>query len=294
MKTAIIGGDKRMLYAARAFLDSGAEVAIAGFDDLQSLCDIRITSIEEAVGWADFTVLPVLPIKNGLLNCPYSAEKMPIEAFARLSAEKPVFCGFSETIGAHFSAGVFDYAAREEFAVRNAVLTAEGAVELLLRLYEDSLCGANVLVMGYGRIGRTLARLLKAFGAGVTVAARKPSALEWARAEGCRSIDISNLELKSYQLVLNTIPAPLLDRNAVYQLRPDAIVIDLASAPGGVDFESAKERGLTCIHALGLPGKISPKAAGTIIRDTIIQIIKEENGGKDDFGLCGDRLLLHL
>ncbi len=294
MKTAIIGGDKRMLYAAKAFSDDGAEVAAAGFDNLQSLCDIRVMSVKEALKWADFSVLPVRPVDGGCINMPYAAEKITLHDFARMNGAKPVFSGFSESIANAITAPVCDYAAREEFAVRNAVLTAEGAVALLINEYEDSVSGAKALVIGYGRIGKVLSRYLQSLGAEVTVAARKPSDRAWIEAVGMAADNYSYKELSSYQIVFNTVPAPVLDAACIDRLRDDVMLIDLASAPGGVDFDRAGERGLTCIHALGLPGKSAPKAAGRIIKDTIIHIIKEENGGKDYSGLCDDRLLLHL
>ncbi len=294
MKTAIIGGDKRMLYAAKAFSESGAKVVIAGFDRLQSLCDIRVTSVGDALRWADFSVLPVRPVHEGFLNCPYSDTKVPVKEFSAINGSKPVFCGLADSLSGAVSGIVYDYSAREEFAVRNAVLTAEGAIGLILRYYEDSLCGADVLVLGYGRIGKALARRLKGFGARVTVAARKVADRSWIESDGMTAVDYSLKEINAFQIVFNTVPAVTLDREKIDRLRDDVFIIDLASAPGGVDFQRAQERRLTCIHALGLPGKSAPKAAGRIIKNTIIQMIKEENGGKENLGLCDDRLLLHL
>ena len=144
MKTAIIGGDKRMLYAAKAFYDSGADVAIAGFDDLQSLCDIRIMPVKDALDWADCSVLPIRPLTDHCLNCSYSAEKYHIERFAVDNGVKPIFCGNAKSLSPYLHAPLYDYAAREDFAIKNAVLTAEGAIDLLFRCYEDSVYGAKV------------------------------------------------------------------------------------------------------------------------------------------------------
>lgn len=290
MKVAIIGGDKRMLYAAKAFMRDGAEVAIAGFDDLQS----DSTSVSEAVRWADYSVLPVRPVLNGHLNMPYSKEQLTMEEFALINDKKTVFSGSRDRISSILNTTIFDYASREDFAIQNAVLTAEGALELLLQEYKDSLLGANILVIGYGRIGKVLSRYLNALGADVTVTARKPSDRAWIEAAGMKSDDYSFKELNSYPIIINTVPALILDRSRIDRLRDDVLLIDLASVPGGVDFDRAKERDIRCIHALGLPGKAAPKAAGRIIKDTIIHIIKEENGGKENSGLCVDRLLLHL
>ena len=294
MKTAIIGGDKRMLYAAKAFYDSGADVAIAGFDDLQSLCDIRVMPVKDALDWADCSVLPIRPLADHCLNCPYSAEKYHIERFAVDNGAKPIFCGNAKSLSPYLHAPLYDYAAREDFAIKNAVLTAEGAIDLLFRCYEDSVYGAKILTLGYGRIGKVLARELSALGADVTVAARKLCDQIWIQNAGMKAIDYSFKELYNYSVIINTVPAKIINAAVIDTLRDDVFVIDLASKPGGVDFERARERDLTCVHALGLPGKIAPKAAGRIIKETIIHMIKEENGGKENSGLCDDRLLLHL
>ncbi|MBQ9516046.1 MAG: dipicolinate synthase subunit DpsA [Ruminococcus sp.] len=294
MKVAIIGGDKRMLFAAKAFSESGTEVMIAGFENLKSLCDILVSDYETALKWADYVVLPIRPVTEGCIAAPNAKTKLTVTDFSRLIGEKPVFCGFNETINSTVKGSVYCYSTREEFAVQNAVLTAEGAIEMILRFYENSLNGANVLILGYGRIGKVLARYLSAFGAEVTVAARKPRDRAWIKAFGMNTCDYSLKELSEYQIIINTVPAMVLDHKQIDRLCDDVFIIDLASAPGGVDFQRAKERDLTCIHALALPGKIAPAAAGRIIKDTIFNIIKEENGGKDNFGLRDDRLLLHL
>lgn len=294
MKAAIIGGDKRMLYAAKAFLDDGAEVAIAGFDHLQSLCDIRTASIAEAAEWADFSVLPIRPILDGKLNCPYAKTTITADDFASYFGSKPIFCGNAAILSAYTDAPLYDYAAREEFAVQNAILTAEGAIELILRCYEGSVYGTDILILGYGRIGRALSHRLSALGAKVTVAARKLSDRAWIESERMLAVDYSFKELNKYQIIINTVPAPVLKAAEIDRLHETAFLIDLASAPGGMDSERIRQRDLTYIHALGLPGKTAPKAAGRIIKDTVINIIKEENGGKENLRLCNDGLLLHL
>ena len=294
MKVAIIGGDKRMLYVAKAFADSGAKTFISGFDHLQSMCDIMISDYANALSWADYAVLPIRPITDDYITAPYAMNKLSLYDFAQMIGEKPVFCGFKAMLKDTVRGAVYDYSSREEFAVSNAILTAEGAIGILLRDYEDSVCGAKILILGYGRIGKALSRSLSALGAKVTVAARKPGDRAWIEADGMTADDYSLKELNRFQIIINTVPATVLDQRRIDLVRDDVYIIDLASAPGGVDFDRAKERGLSCVHALALPGKTAPSAAGRIIKDTIFNIIKEENGGKDNFGLCDDRLLLHL
>ena len=294
MRAAIIGGDKRMLYAAKAFSDSGIETAIAGFDNLQSLCELRIMTVKDALDWADCSILPIRPLNGGCLNTPYAKEKITVGRFDTYNADKPVFSGNAASIAGNLHAPVRDYAAREDFAVQNAVLTAEGAIDLLIRDYEDSVYGAKILLLGYGRIGKVLSRYLRSLGAEVTAAARKTADRAWIIASGMHAVDYSFKELNRFDVIINTVPAMILTADLIDTLREDVFLIDLASAPGGMDKKRIAERELTYYHALALPGKTAPKAAGRIIKDTVIRMIKEENGGKEYSGLGDDRLLLHL
>lgn len=273
MKIAVIGGDKRMLFAARAFMIGGHEVYLAGFDDLTSLCEIRVCDIKEAVRHSDIVVLPVRPSADGYLNAQYQKRITSLSDLGAVIGEKPVFTGCAEQVLPYLNGNVFDYSVQEDFTRRNAALTAEGTVGLLVREYEGSVCGTAILITGYGRIGKCLSAYLKAMGANVTVAARKISDRAAARSCGIEAVDYPGMDCSAFPVIINTVPAPVLDRNAVDRMREDVFIVDLASKPGGVDFIRAEERGLTCIHALSLPGKTAPLAAGTIIKDTIMNMI---------------------
>ena len=171
----------------------------------------------------------------------------------------------------------FDYFAREELAVRNAVPTAEGAIQIAMEELGTTLFGARVLVIGYGRIGRLLAHRLKGLGARVTVSARKYEDLAWIEAFGCCAERTGELEgwLCSYDLIINTVPAPVLGEALLEDVSPECLIIDLASKPGGVDFEAAAALGIKVIWALSLPGKVAPVTSGKIIRDTVYHILQE-------------------
>ena len=294
MRIAIIGGDKRMLFAARELMLSGAQVKVAGFDTLVSDGGIHLATVAKSLKDADAVVLPIRPAAGEMLNAPFAAPEIPLRALGEAVGNTPVFSGNADAVSAYFTSLVRDYAAREDFLIPNAALTAEGAVGLLVNEYEGAIFGARILVLGYGRIGRILSRYLRSLGASVTVAARRASSRSWAVSEGLNVYHNSCEELKCYDIVINTVPAAVLKEAELRQMHPDCFIIDLASMPGGVDREAAQALNLTCIHALALPGRTAPAAAGRIIKDTILQMIKEENGGKDNSGLCDDRLLLHL
>lgn len=137
--------------------------------------------------------------------------------------------------------------------------------------------GSRALVIGYGRVGRTLAPRLAALGARVSVAGRKFSDLAWAESCGYGVEHTGQLEgwLCCYDLVINTVPARILNAPDLADLRPACLVIDLASKPGGVDFEAAARLGVKVIWALSLPGKVAPVTAGKSIKSAIYNILHE-------------------
>lgn len=161
------------------------------------------------------------------------------------------------------------YARREEYQIANAQLTAEGAVALLRP--ETGLSGAHVLLLGYGRIARLLARELQKAGALVTAAARSAEQRAWAEAEGIEALPLDALSdaLDRFDVIIGTIPAPVLTEPLLALVRKDALLLELASAPGGIDAAAAHERGLRYIRAPGLPAKYAPERAAAILRDAV-------------------------
>ena len=161
------------------------------------------------------------------------------------------------------------YARREEYQIANARLTAEGAVALLRP--ETGLSGAHVLLLGYGRIARLLARELQKAGALVTAAARSAEQRAWAEAEGIEALPLDALSdaLDRFDVIIGTIPAPVLTEPLLALVRKDALLLELASAPGGIDAAAAHERGLRYIRAPGLPAKYAPERAAVILRDAV-------------------------
>ena len=161
------------------------------------------------------------------------------------------------------------YARREEYQIAIARLTAEGAIALLRP--ETGLSGAHILLLGYGRIARLLARELQKAGALVTAAARSGEQRAWAEAESIEALPLGALSgaLDRFDVIIGTIPAPVLTEPLLALVRKDALLLELASAPGGIDAAAAHERGLRYIRAPGLPAKYAPERAAVILRDAV-------------------------
>lgn len=278
----IIGGDKRQLYCAKAFADDGLSVTLGGFDMIKSECSIKVASVIETALVSDFIVLPLPCIKGGVLNAPFSSENIILDdAFEQVIKGKKVFCGIKEnlqkTLKNFDSSLLYDYSTREEFAVQNAVSTAEGALEIAMSESEGTISHCRILVCGYGRIGKVLSKMLVALNADVTVSARKKSDLAWIDTTNCTAVKTSQLDmLRPFDIIFNTVPAPVFDSRILSHIAKNAIVIDLASYPGGVDFEACSRLGICCVHALSLPGKVAPKTAGETIKNTITNMLEED------------------
>lgn len=166
-------------------------------------------------------------------------------------------------------ASVIDYFTSEALIAANAEITAEGAISLAMTHLPVTLSGANVLVCGWGRIGQLLAKKLNALGAKVTVSARKPRDLGLIRAMGYQAIPTGETDsLSSYQVIFNTIPAPVYDSRDLQHISTDCLLIELASCNGLEAEESPRY-----IKAPGLPGKYAPETAGRLIGRTILGLI---------------------
>lgn len=221
--------------------------------------------------------------KDGItLNTPLSETEIILnEKFAEMLRGKRVFCANSAQLkktGDYSDVFVYDYLAREELAVENAVPTAEGAIAAAIDNTDITLHGSRCLVAGFGRIGKLLARDLYALGADVTVSARKPHDLSWISSCGYRGVKTNEIsESGSYDIIFNTIPSMIFDRSVLSRTAANAVVIDLASKPGGIDLEACKALGIKAFAALSLPGKTAPRTAARIIKDTIYNIVREEH-----------------
>lgn len=280
----VIGGDLRHAKLAQLLAEDGHTVHTYALGEPQEpvpgLCP---ESVLDQADRADCVVLP-LPVagESGLLNAPLSLAQYALEPILDRLTPGQLLCGGRvdpqvQALAQARGLTVYDYFAREELAIANAVPTAEGAVQLAMEHLPVTIHGARVLVLGFGRVGRLTAQRFQALGARVSAAARSCGQLAWAQAMGLGAERLERLGgwLCGYDLVINTIPARVLDRAALEELKPDCLILDLASKPGGVDLGAAGALGLTVVWALSLPGKVAPVTAGAAIKDTVYNLLRE-------------------
>ncbi|MBQ2945852.1 MAG: dipicolinate synthase subunit DpsA [Clostridia bacterium] len=276
-KIAVIGGDMRQIYLVRSLKKYGYSVKCFGFDKTDVECEKTLC---DTVFGCETVILPLPATTDGIyINMPLSDEKVTVEETVRLSSDcGSVLGGRLDGIKGLFKAKTVDYIDREEVAVKNAIPTAEGAIQIAMNELPITVFGMNCLVTGFGRVSRALCSRLKALGAKVTVAARKISDLAWIEEGGFVPLPFSrlSLSLSEFDCIFNTVPQKVFNRPELLNISPDAIIVDLASKPGGVDLDEALLQNKKVIWALSLPGKVAAKTSGEIIAKTVIHILEEE------------------
>ena len=269
----------RQLTVAGEFSRDGYAVKIFGFDNYENYYGdlINCKNIDEAVKDADIVILPLPWSMDGTwLNCPLTKKEIKIdELISRMSEEQILVAGkLSEKIKEKASEkGIkcFDYYEREELIIQNAIPTAEGAIAIAMQEIPTTLHSSECCVIGFGRVGKILAKDLKALGAKVTVFARKFETFAWIKAYDTEYRCINDLAdtINQYDVIYNTAPTKILGEDKLKNVKKGAVIIDLASSPGGVDMDYARNHGINVVWALSLPGKVAPVTAGQIIKESI-------------------------
>lgn len=275
---AILGGDLRQVWLARLLLEDGQDVVTWALEQGNGPECVPLNRALER----ELLILPLPVCRGEGLYLPLTDTKLaPEQLWGRLRYDQLLLGGMTGGLAgrlmADFGLTLLDYYDREETQVANAVPTAEGALQLAMEHTEHTIHASRCLVVGYGRIGKLLAERLLGLGAEVTVSARRYGDLAWIDAWGCHGVRTDALEgaLERFDLIFNTVPALILDAARLGMLREECVVIDLASAPGGVDLEAARRLGRQVISAPGLPGKVAPRTAAAAIRESIYHILEE-------------------
>ncbi|MCI8546925.1 MAG: dipicolinate synthase subunit DpsA [Clostridia bacterium] len=285
---SIIGGDLRIVNLIELLAKDDFLVYTYGLENSEDLIECenvkKCASITELVGSSEIIIGPQ-PMMNDQENisAPFAEEKIPIdELISEMSNKNKIFLAgkISETVEEKLKEGnikSIDLLKREELVVLNTIATAEGTIQLAMENTQKTIHGSNILIMGFGRVGKVLAKMLDGIGAKVSCEARKNSDIAWIKAYGYNPIHLSELDtvLGDYDIIINTIPFQILDENRLKYVKKECTILDLSSTPGGVDRNAARRMGLKLIWALSLPGKVAPMTSAEFIKETLHHILKE-------------------
>lgn len=280
----VVGGDLRIIKLVEMLIEDGYKVFTYALENSEELLNIEgvemCPTIDEAVKHSKVVIGPI-PLSSDRKNIstPFGRNKLSIEDFLVALKGKYLIAGnigIKEELDSN-NIQFTDLLKREEFTVLNTIATAEGTIQIAMEETQRTVHGTKVLVMGFGRIGKVLAKMLDGIGADVSCEARKNEDISWIKAYGYKPIHLNNLNehLGEFEIIINTIPFQILDEERLSLLKKDVVIIDLASNPGGVDRKVAREKNLKVIWALSLPGKVAPLTSAEFIKETLYHVLKE-------------------
>lgn len=285
-KFAIIGGDLRIVKLAEMLAKDENEIYVYGLEKAEDIKNnpniIQCDSIKKAIQDVEIVIGPIPFSSNGnTINAPFGDKEITIREMMHVINAKVLIAGgiSPEVYGMANDEyiEIIDIMKREELAVLNTIATAEGTIQIAIENTNKILHGSEVLILGFGRIGKVLARKLAGLAVKVTCAARKDEDLAWIQAYGHKATNINSIgeNLKQFDIIINTVPHMILTEERLKNVKKDCLLIDLASNPGGIDKKAVKDLNLKFVWALSLPGKVAPTTSAEFIKETIYNIIKE-------------------
>ena len=164
----------------------------------------------------------------------------------------------------------------EDFAIGNNYLTTEGVIERLVQLSSKAIYQSHILIVGYGKLGQVLSKVLSAFKANLTIVARDPKDLTKIKIDGHKPITYDDLEaiIGHYDFVITTVPSPVLHDDELSMLaKSQAIVLDVSSAPYSFDLKKALSLNVQAYRLPQIPAKVAPDTAGMLMANAILGLI---------------------
>lgn len=275
---AVIGGDKRQFYMCKLLTQKGFNVISLGVElDEDKIENITIAdSLEQIMDMCNMIIGPIPFTRDGIHIFSNIDLKIRLEEFVSLIQANHIILGGninSLVINAvnNQNANYFDFMKDNFIASKNAIATAEGTILEAIKSSDINLYDSKCLVLGYGRCAKVLAETLKALKADVTIAARNKEQRELADTNGLKAISLEEAptKLSNFDFIFNSIPAMVISSVWLLECKPEVVIIDIASKPGGTDFEECKRLGIKALLALGLPGKYAPKTSAEILIESI-------------------------
>lgn len=285
---AVIGGDLRQVYLAEELAKSQKRTIYhALIKPPKQLSDttflVSAPSIETAIHSARCIICPIPFSKDGLyLNQNVLEKPLSLDALLDMLTTKQAF--FAGCIPDEFKItanekGVFtyDFMKNNSLALFNTIATAEGAICEAIQKSPRNLHHSKCAVLGYGKCGRTITNYLKGTFCNVSVFSQEEDELALADTIADNTFFLCELErhVDEFDFIFNTIPAKVLTDNILHKMKNSVTIIDIASAPGGVDYEAAQKLGINASLCLGLPGKYSPYSCAKSIINVIKNNLKE-------------------
>lgn len=283
----MIGGDTRYVEIIRQLSQLKTRISLVGFQQLTlENGSVQHVSLEEVdPNQFDAIILPITGISDeGKMTSYFSDRPIYVTPafFQEVRPSCQIFSGvkteFLHSLEKESDLHITYLFEKDDVAIQNAIPTTEGLLLLTIQNTDVTLHGANVFILGFGRLGQTMARVYHHLGSKVTVVAREAANRARAREMGVEAISLEKMTpyLPKADICINTIPAQILTEERLYHFKHHVLLIDAASRPGGIDLNYAKQRGLQTMLAPSLPGLVAPKTAGLILAESIIDQLSQD------------------
>ncbi len=282
----IIGGDARQIEVIRKLTELDASVALVGFEHLDQgfTGAVKKKIAEINFSKTDAIVLPISGTSDtGEIEATFSNES--IQLTEKMIIDTPSHCViYSGISNAYLDAcakkanrKLVKLMDRDDVAIYNSIPTVEGTLMMVIQNTDTTIHSSNTIVLGFGRTGMSVSRAFAALGAKVKVGTIKTDDIARITEMGLVPFHLNELKerVEDADIIINTIPAPILKADVISRMPLHTFIFDLASKPGGTDFRFAKKRGIHALLAPGLPGIVAPKTAGKIIANVLIQQLYE-------------------
>lgn len=279
MSVLTVGGDLRYAWMTRLALEQSIDIKAVGLENAPFPLP---RSSWNALSHAEAVVLPN-PWRSGL-QLPFAgnAPPVPSDLLSLIPDSTPILLSDAASMPESVRGKtIINLSSDEEYILKNAHLTAEGAIISAASLSQSALDGSPCLIIGYGRIGRRLAYLLYCMGADVSIAVRRSAAADEVRRDGFQAHILGGLAqlLPAMRFIFNTAPAQVLSETHLRRISPDTVLMDLASPPYGFDLDLARSLSVHAVRENGLPGRYCPHSAGACLLDAVLRALTSYRKG---------------
>ncbi len=269
-KFALIGGDKRNILLGDELKKNNHEVIMYGFE--KEHIENKM-SLLNTIAHSDYIVCGI-PFTRDLvnLNAPLSTETINLSHFLDLvPKDKMIFTGAVKK-GLITTNKIVDIYKTEKMTEKSTIATSEGAIKIAIEHTNILLYESNVLIIGYGKIGKVLANNIRSLGAKVTIISKSPNSINQATLDGFRAYSSFELErnLSNKNIIFNTAEKIQIDKTNIDMIDKECVYIELASSPFGINYEECVASDIKIIFALSLPGIFSPKTIAKTMCNEII------------------------
>ena len=287
IKVLLLGGDARQIEIIKTLCANNANVFVCGFEqkddiDLKAVhCELK----DDLLKQVDAVILPAVGTDDeGYIPCTFSTQTIQLlpKHLQQLKPSCVVFTGIARLYlkqrCEEAKIELIELFERDDIAIYNSIPTAEGALMMAIQHTDITIHGSRSMVLGFGRTGITMARLLKAMGSDVFVGVHRVEQYARAYEYGFRPFYTKNLidNVRNIDLIFNTIPTMIIKKQIIDRLQQRTVIIDLATKPGGTDFASAEALNIKAILAPGLPGIVAPRTAGIILAECISLLLLDK------------------